>query len=577
MNPESKSCQNCKSDFQIFPEDVAFLEKISTSTIKFPLPTWCPDCRMQRRMVWRNERVLFSRECDFCKKKIISMYPAGTPFPVYCHDCWWSGDWEPLEYGRDYDFSRPFFSQFKDLLNTVPRVALESYQNTNSPFTTYTWFCKNVYLSSSVLYSENIFNSPVSWNSTDVYDAYQTHHGSRVYESVNTHKCANIMFCVESNESLDSSFLYDCRNCNHCFMSSNLRNKSYVFRNQELSKSEYEQAMATIDLTNREVIAQLKQEFLQLKSNALHRFAVMTSTVNSSGNNLTRAKNAYHCFTSEDVEDLRYSAQTLKIKDGMDLYGCGDSGELIYEGVNVGHQEARSYFNANSFDGNNNVWYSDFCRQNCQELFGCNGLRKKQYCILNKQYSKEAFDELRLKIFQQMNDLPYTDTKGRVYTFGEFFPVDLTPFAYNNTIAHSYFPLTKESAEAAGFTWRVPDPPAYKVTLNGSALSDKLGDTPEDILNQIISCAHADAGGCTHQCTKAFRFTKDELDFHYSMGVALPNICLSCRFEDRLIHRMPIKLWQRTCTKCSKEIESPYEPTGPEKVYCESCYLAAVA
>lgn len=570
MYTETRICQNCHNTFALYPEDFAFLEKISTATIKFPPPTFCPDCRMQRRMLWRNERSLFSRECDLCRKKMIAMYPAGTPFPVYCHDCWWNGDWDPTSHGRDYDFSRPFFSQFKDLVGGVPRMALEAYQNTNSPFTTYTWFCKNVYLSSSTMYAENIFNSPVSWYSTDVYDSYQMHHGSRSYESVNTRKGANIIFCVESNDCLDSVFLYDCRNCSHCFMSANLRNKSYVFRGQELSKEEYEQAMKSVDLSSREVIEKLKEEFASLKAQAIHRFAVMANTVNSSGNNLARAKNAFCCFTSEDIEDVRYSAQTIKIKDGMDLYGCGDVGELIYEGVNVGYQETRSYFNANSFEGNNNVWYSDFCRQNCQELFGCNGLRKKQYCILNKQYSKEAFEALREKIVKHMDEMPYTDALGRVYKFGEFFPAELAPFAYNNTIAQSYFPLSAEEEGRAGFTWRVPDPPAYKVTLEGKDLPDKLGDTPNNILEQIISCSHS--GLCKHQCSTAFRFTKDELDFHYSIGVALPDKCLSCRFEERLIHRLPIKLWARQCSKCGKEIETPYSPDKSDIVYCESCY-----
>jgi DNA-directed RNA polymerase subunit RPC12/RpoP len=69
MPPETKICQNCKNDFIIEPDDFLFYEKI-----KVPPPTFCPECRMVRRMIWRNCRSLFKRECGSCGKSIISMY-----------------------------------------------------------------------------------------------------------------------------------------------------------------------------------------------------------------------------------------------------------------------------------------------------------------------------------------------------------------------------------------------------------------------------------------------------------------------------------------------------------------------
>jgi len=54
MNVEKRMCQNCKREFTITPDDFAFYSKI-----KVPPPTFCPDCRLQRRMTFRNERSLF--------------------------------------------------------------------------------------------------------------------------------------------------------------------------------------------------------------------------------------------------------------------------------------------------------------------------------------------------------------------------------------------------------------------------------------------------------------------------------------------------------------------------------------
>ena len=81
MQSETKICQNCKKDFIIEPDDFGFYEKI-----KVPPPTFCPECRFQRRMIFRNGRTLYRRQCDLCQKNIISIYSADASFPVYCQN-----------------------------------------------------------------------------------------------------------------------------------------------------------------------------------------------------------------------------------------------------------------------------------------------------------------------------------------------------------------------------------------------------------------------------------------------------------------------------------------------------------
>jgi len=34
-------------------------------------------------------------------------------------------------------------------------------------------------------------------------------------------------------------------------------------------------------------------------------------------------------------------------------------------------------------------------------------LKKKEYCILNKQYTKDEYEKVRMKIVEQMNAIPY--------------------------------------------------------------------------------------------------------------------------------------------------------------------------
>ena len=38
--------------------------------------------------------------------------------------------------------------------------------------------------------------------------------------------------------------------------------------------------------------------------------------------------------------------------------------------------------------------------------------------------------------------------------WGEFFSPSLSPFGYNETIAHEYFPMTKNQASERGYKWQ---------------------------------------------------------------------------------------------------------------------------
>ena len=128
---ETRVCQNCKQDFIIDAQDFDFYTKI-----KVPPPTFCPECRLQRRLAWRNERGLYRRKCDAPghEEMIITMYPPELTLPVYDQKYWWSDAWDPMEFAREYDFSRPFFEQWKDLLYIIPAPALINLQDVDSDY-----------------------------------------------------------------------------------------------------------------------------------------------------------------------------------------------------------------------------------------------------------------------------------------------------------------------------------------------------------------------------------------------------------------------------------------------------------
>src|SRR5437764_1072476 len=127
---ENRICQNCKKDFIIEPDDFGFYEKI-----KVPPPTFCPECRYIRRLLDRNEYNFYKRKCDATGKDIISIYRSDAPFQVYDQTYWKSDSFDALEYGRNFDFNKPFFEQYEELRRAVPHVALVNFNSPNSEYT----------------------------------------------------------------------------------------------------------------------------------------------------------------------------------------------------------------------------------------------------------------------------------------------------------------------------------------------------------------------------------------------------------------------------------------------------------
>jgi hypothetical protein len=269
-------------------------------------------------------------------------------------------------------------------------------------------------------------------------------------------------------------------------------------------------------------------------------------------------------------ENLKNCWRTFdKIKDSHDITG-GLNNELCYESSLAADGGYLTKFFSHS-RGNKNTDLVHLC-VNCTNCFACIGLRNKSYCILNKQYTKEQYEELVPKIIKHMNDMPYIDTKGRVYKYGEFFPSELSPFCYNETIAQEYFPLTKEEAIREGYRWKDKEERNYNIDIYNKDIPDDINDTNESIIGKVIECQNK--GNEQTQCTEAYKIIEPEYQFYKRMNLPIPRLCPNCRHYDRLKQRNPLKLWHRQCMKegCTNEFETSYAPERPEIVYCEDCY-----
>ncbi|MFA6273701.1 MAG: hypothetical protein WC662_00895 [Candidatus Paceibacterota bacterium] len=574
MDSEIKKCQNCKKEFVIDSEDFKFYEKI-----KVPAPTFCPNCRLARKLAWRNERTLYKRICDLCKKNIISMHKPDAVFPVYCHECWWGDEWNSSDYGLDYDFKKSFFEQFKELQKTVPRPSSYSTANINSEYCNHSAHMKNSYLvfgswfSEDCGYGHTIMNNKNTWNSIFMRKCEYCFYSNDCID------CNQLFFSRQCTACIDSYFIFDCRNCQNCIFSYNLRNKNYHIFNQPVSKEEFNKVKQEI-FSSQKSLEEAKNKFEKIiKEKAIHKFMTGERNYKVSGEFISNSKNVHDSYYIDNGENEKYAVRGgIGQKDSMDVFGT-HSGELCYETNNIDFS-SRCFFSVNGESNINSNYLVD-----CDHLnnsFGCISVRKNDYCILNKKYSKEEYEELVQKIIEDMNKNPYKDRIGVFYKYGEFFPGELSPFYYNETIAQEYFPLDEEEVKKLGYLWNEKlEEKSYVPTINWNDLPETIEKVEDSILSEIILCEAWDKDkekAQKHNCTKAFRIIQDELSMYKKYGIPLPTKCPNTRYFEMSSKRNSINFYHRKCMKegCENEFETSYSPDRPEIVYCEKCYQQEV-
>ncbi len=575
MNPETKQCQNCKKDFVIQIEDFSFYEKM-----KVPPPTFCPDCRLKRRLYHYNKRALYKRTCGLCEKETFTMYHPEEPITVYCNKCWWNDSWDPLSYAREVDFSRPAFLQMKEMLEAVPWMALGVEEPTmvNSPYCNGAGRLKNAYL---VFYADLVEDSYYSDTVTflkNCFDCYMTHESEHCYECVNVRKCYRAFYSIDCEDSYDIYFSKNLVGCSNCFGCTNLRKKQYCIYNEQYSKEEYEEkigellssAWGDIETTIKKTQSdsyQYPQKYMHGKQN-----------VDVTGDYTVHSKNSKTIYQSDGVEDSKYCFLCYlgPVKDCYDYSFYGENAIEVYETIKSGTNLNHVFFSNGCFPEGRSLEYCHYC-VGSHDLFGCIGLRNKEYCIFNKQYSKEEYFQLREKLIQHMNDMPYTTSRGLVYRYGEFFPTEFSPFTYNESIVQEVFPLNKEEVVVEGYRFREKEQKEYKITIRNGEIPKDSAVVDDSILNEIIECSNV-----SDSCTKAFKILPEELQFYKKMKLPLPTHCPNCRHELRLKQRNPMKLWSRSCMcdkanhehagNCEVKFETSYSPDRPDIVYCEKCY-----
>jgi hypothetical protein len=538
-------------DFEITPDDYTFYEKV-----KVPPPTFCPPCRNQRRMLFRNFKTLYNIPSSKSGKTIISMYNQNAPFPVYEAKDWWADDWDALDYGRDVYFNRPFFEQLKELFNVVPRMGLMNTKSNGCEYSNMTYGSNNCYLVFGCVEDENCDYGHIVWESRDSIDNLYIFKSEFCYECVDCLGCNSLFYSQECESCADSIGLYNCKSCTNCIGCVGLRQKSYHIFNQPVTKEEYETFKKKYPLGDKESISYILSKVEELKKVNPEPELFGSRNVNVTGNHVYNAHNVYNSFDIKSGENSKYG---YTVKKFVDSYDCifTPGVESCYETLNcVGSYIVGSHLVMDS----SYTFYSDSC-YGSNNLFGCAGLKQKNYCILNKQYSKEEYEKLVPQIIELMK---------KHGEFGQFFPKELSPFSYNESIVNEYMPIEKDEALVLGFNWSDTLPKTVgQGTITFDAVPKNAEFYDDTLLSEVFTC---------DECERNFRLIDRELTFYKRFDLSIPHKCFQCRHKHRMNKRNPRMLHIDACDFCKKNIQTSI-PTQIRKnriVYCEDCYKREV-
>ena len=566
---ENKICKQCGVQFIVTDDDLAFYKKISPTfagkTFEIPAPTLCSICREQRRKIARNIKNIYKRKCDLCGEEHISIYsPDKTNIKVYCNNCWWSDKWDPLSYGQDFDFDRPFFEQFEELKKKVPAASLMNVKSENSEYTNAADSNKNCYLLFLAGFDEDVYYGYFVDNCKSCLDLTYVNYSELCYELVGSERSYNIKWGKDCYDCRDCFFVEDCQNCTNCIMCSGLRHKSFFYKNKQVSEDEYKKIKEELIANLGKNIKDLKSEFEKISLLSPKKYAITFNVDDCSGDHLYNSKKCHYSFDMMGCEECKYCSGMFATKDSYDVTGFGNPSERIYEATNVGLGSQRISFVLFAYELSDSL-YCEHCYYS-SDLFGCISVRgHRQYCILNKQYTKEEYEKLIPRIIEHMR---------KTGEWGEFFPYSLSAFGYNESDAMDFFPLEKEPAQRLDAKWLDID---YNIKFTGEPYmpSDNINEYSQDenkrneILSGVLIC---------EKTGRPYKIMPQELLFYIKNNVPVPRKHYQTRFLERLNKRNANSLYHRKCMNegCNNEFETTYAPDRPEKVYCEKCYQQSV-
>lgn len=488
-------CQVSGANIFLSDAEAALRKKLNA-----PLPRTLPRYTFQQLLAFWQHFAMHRRKCDLSQHSIISVFDEHCPYPVWHRDDWIRRASPP---SAQFNFQAPFFDQLWSLFQRCPIPHNIGAGNENCEYTDDWWYSKNCYLCHSGVNCEDCRACYRIVRLRDCQYCVFSFDCEVCAELVNCHRCYSSLSLVSCQNCTECAFLFDCRNCSDCLWCWNLRNKQYCIENQQLSKEEYFRRRRALDFSSRKHYDQYYARFQTLAHDYAYWKAVEIELCTDSwGSYIENDKNCENVYFLQESEDCINYIRGYRLKDNLDSVG-NLTAELVYLSV-LAQDNCYDIRCCVDVMQCRMLEYSAHCFQ-CQNCFGCCGLVGKEYCILNRQFTKAEYSALTGRIREKI------EADGLA---GAFFPPYFAASVYDESLAAVHFPLTSAEQAALGFRTYPYRRERPSNTLDRTLVPDSAAGLDLAISETVF---------WDELCQRPFQITRADLNFAAKLPSPLPN------------------------------------------------------
>jgi hypothetical protein len=530
----TQKCRITNKEFTVDERELAHLRRMGELNPligeSLPVPCVHPFEQLRQVLALGNLQYLYRSKSFLSGTPQLSRYNPASEFKITTLDEFWSDRVDNTSAGRDYDFNRPFFEQFNELLRDSCLQPLNLTNAEGSDFVNGATNVQNCYLCFSVGDSQDCLYCMRQYFGNDNVCCVGSNRSQFCYDSVDIDSCYECHHCQDCRNCSNCFSCLDCIGCKNCIGCVGLRSAEFHIFNQSYTERGYKDFLSRYSLGNAGSRASLLDQCIQFAASVPYEVNTMINTEDCTGSYIANCKNMLECFNSNNSEDCGYMIVCNKGKDCW--RGFAVSSELAYQSLVL--DSYNSLYSYSIFNGQNCL-YSWFLYNRCANCFGCAFLKGKSYCVLNKQYSKSEYCELVPRIIAHMKSTG---------EWGEFFPPLSSPHVYAEAWIGDFFEdISAEEKKRRGYrTDPLPEEQTVEpYHLTSEELPLDISDVDdENLTKQTVKClitagaksimdqktakkgSEGHKGNCSTVCL--YRFQKKEIDFFKRQNIPLPRL-----------------------------------------------------
>lgn len=555
LEPGECTCELTGEKWNMSQEEIGWYKKFNVPPSKrAPLTRWWVETGWFLSFQW-----WWNKNAE-TGKPILSFIHPSTGLKVLPDNDWFDRDYSDKR--REIEIEKPFFEQLRELQLEVPIRAEQNEEEPENSIARFSMGDVNSYFNMFCSAKNSLF-SMWTFEEEDSAEVFNSLAVTNSYNILDSQRIFNCKYLRQSRDCMDSAFLFDCRNCQNCFGATNKRNAKFVFFNEQLTETEYKERIIKIDFKCRSIINQYYQKYLDLvNKQAIWPENFNEQAPNCTGEYLTKVNDNKFGYGSlngaHDTFWVNYA--TGNCFDSSFCSGLFDSNNCFYSTNTTRSSNVKYCYHCTT---SQNVEYCIDC-YNCENCFGCVGLNRKKFHIMNQEYSEAEYWQKLDEIKSAMMD------RGE---YGEFFPSSMATSYFPDSGAVLYFACPIANGKKFGALEFDPE--------SSGAVGEELSDTSkmrdvsevpdciDDLDDEWIGIPLYD-----NNWKRRFAYLRPEIEFYRRHELGPPQQHFISRMQDMFKEANQGRFVDVECHECNKKLMVATNLTFKDrKILCRDHYL----